>query len=145
MLIFFFIVISYCSANLYFFYKVSSIFNFGTAADTLTGLVVFIMTLLPVLIPFCSHKASEISMRVISYAGYMWLAVIGVATSLISAFYYLRVIRVMWMSGGESQAVLPIPLRAVVGVTAVATVVLGLLPAPLMDVASRALLSLFSA
>jgi len=78
-------------------------------------------------------------------AGYMWLAVIGVATSLISAFYYLRVIRVMWMSGGESQAVLPIPLRAVVGVTAVATVVLGLLPAPLMDVASRALLSLFRA
>ena len=78
-------------------------------------------------------------------AGYIWLAVIGVATSLISAFYYLRVIKVMWMSGGESQAVLPIPLRAVVGVTAVATVVLGLLPAPLMDVASRALLSLFRA
>jgi NADH-quinone oxidoreductase subunit N len=76
-------------------------------------------------------------------AGYIWLAVIGVATSLISAFYYLRVIKVMWMSGGESQAVLPIPLRAVVGVTAVATVVLGLLPAPLMDAASRALLSLF--
>ncbi|MBI5349608.1 MAG: NADH-quinone oxidoreductase subunit N [Chloroflexi bacterium] len=78
-------------------------------------------------------------------AGYMWLAVIGVATSLISAFYYLRVIKVMWMSGGESQAVLPIPLKAVVGVTAVATLVLGLLPAPLMDVASRALLSLFRA
>ncbi|MBI5082045.1 MAG: NADH-quinone oxidoreductase subunit N, partial [Chloroflexi bacterium] len=66
-------------------------------------------------------------------------------TSLISAFYYLRVIKVMWMSGGESQAVLPIPLKAVVGVTAVATLVLGLLPAPLMDVASRALLSLFRA
>ena len=74
MLIFFFIAISYCSANLYFFYKVASIFNFGTAVDVLTGLVVLIMTLLPVFIPIYSHKASEISMRIISYTGYIWLA-----------------------------------------------------------------------
>ncbi len=74
MLIFFFIVISYCSANLYFFYKVTSVFDFGTAVDILTGSVVFLMTLLPVFIPIYSHKASQRSMKIISYTGYLWLA-----------------------------------------------------------------------
>ncbi len=74
MLIFFFIAISYCSANIYFFFKVTSVFHFGTAIDVLTGIVVFIMTLLPVFIPIYSHKASERSMKIISYTGYIWLA-----------------------------------------------------------------------
>ena len=34
-------------------------------------------------------------------AGYTWLAIVGVITSLISAFYYLRVIVMMWMEKGE--------------------------------------------
>lgn len=74
MLIFLFIVISFCSANLYFFYKVTSVFEFGTAVDVLTGIVIFIMTLLPVFIPIHSHKSSERSMKVLSYTGYLWLA-----------------------------------------------------------------------
>lgn len=74
MLIFFFIAISYCSANIYFFYKVTSVFDSGTAFNILTGIVVFIMTLLPVFIPIHSHKASERSMKIISYTGYTWLA-----------------------------------------------------------------------
>ena len=74
MLIFFFIAISYFSANIYFFYKVTSTFDFPTAVDVLTGTVIFIMTLLPVFIPIYSHKASERAMKIISYAGYIWLA-----------------------------------------------------------------------
>ncbi len=74
MLIFIFIAISYCSANIYFFYKITSVFDSGTAVDVLTGIVVFILTLLPVFIPIYSHKASERSMKIISYAGYLWLA-----------------------------------------------------------------------
>ncbi len=78
-------------------------------------------------------------------AGYMWLAVVGVITSLISAFYYLRVIMVMWMKPGEGAASLPRPLGFVVGLTGVATLVLGIVPAPLMAMAEKALLSLFAA
>ncbi len=77
-------------------------------------------------------------------AGYMWLAVVGVITSLISAFYYLRVIMVMWMKPGEGTASLPRPLGFVVGLAGVATLVLGIVPAPLMAMAERALLSLFA-
>lgn len=77
-------------------------------------------------------------------AGYMWLALIGVVTSLVSAFYYLRVVMVMWMKPGEGPVALPRSLGWVVGVMAVATLVLGVVPAPLMAAAGRALLSLFA-
>lgn len=74
MQIFFFIAISYVAANIYFFYKVTSVFEFGRGAGILTGIVIFIMTMLPVFIPIYSHKTSERSIRIISYTGYLWLA-----------------------------------------------------------------------
>jgi NADH-quinone oxidoreductase subunit N len=77
-------------------------------------------------------------------AGYTWLALVGVVTSLISAFYYLRVIMMMWMRPGAGQATVPRPLGWVVGATSLATFVLGILPGPLMTMAERALLSLFA-
>lgn len=72
--VFFFIAISYCAANIYFFHKVTSLFGPGTIVYVLTGLAVLLMTLLPVIIPVYSHKASERSMKFISYPGYLWLA-----------------------------------------------------------------------
>lgn len=77
-------------------------------------------------------------------AGYLWLALVGVVTSLISAFYYLRVIMVMWMKPGDGYALTPRALNVVIGVTALATFVLGIVPAPLMSAAERALLSLLT-
>ena len=77
-------------------------------------------------------------------AGYMWLALVGVITSLVSAFYYLRVIMVMWMRPGEGAATLPRALGWVVSVTAIATFLLGIVPRPVMEMAERALLALFA-
>ena len=76
-------------------------------------------------------------------AGYLWLAVIGVLTSLVSAFYYLRVVMVMWMKPGEGAATTSLSLNLVVGAAALATFVLGLAPTPLISAAERALLVLF--
>ena len=73
MLIFFFIVTIYSSANLYLFYKLNSLINLGTGVDVLIGAVVFFMTISPVLIPAYSHVASERSLRIFSYSGYLWL------------------------------------------------------------------------
>ena len=73
MVIFFFIVTIYSSANLYLFYKLSSLINLGTSVDLLIGAVVFFMTISPVLIPVYSNIGSERSLRIFSYVGYMWL------------------------------------------------------------------------
>ena len=74
MLIFFFIVTIYSSANLYLFFKLNSLINLGTSVDVLIGAVVFFMTISPVLIPVYSNWGSERTLRIFSYIGYMWLA-----------------------------------------------------------------------
>ena len=76
--------------------------------------------------------------------GLAWLAVIGVLASAVSAYYYLRVIKVMYFDE-PAPAFDPAPL-AQRGVLAVSTIFLlsfWLYPAPLMDAASAAAKSLF--
>ncbi len=75
--------------------------------------------------------------------GYIGLAIIGVLTSLISAYYYLRVVVIMYMREGEPQIRSEPWLNFTAGVTAIATVVLSLFAAPLFAWASQAALKLF--
>jgi NADH-quinone oxidoreductase subunit N len=74
-------------------------------------------------------------------AGYVWLALVGVLTSLVSAYYYLRVVILMYMREGEGRALAHPALNVAVGLTALATFVFGLMPAPLMDWATRSVLA----
>ena len=76
-------------------------------------------------------------------AGLAWLAIIGVLTSLISAYYYLRVVVTMYMREGEPETTSESWLNITWGLTALATVLVGLVPAPLFDWASQAVLKLF--
>jgi NADH-quinone oxidoreductase subunit N len=71
-------------------------------------------------------------------AGLIGLALVGVITSLVSAYYYLRVVVVMYMRPGQPETRSEIWLNAGLGVAAVATVVLGVLPGPLLALAEAA-------
>jgi NADH-quinone oxidoreductase subunit N len=75
--------------------------------------------------------------------GFIGLAVIGVLTSLISAYYYLRVVVVMYMREGETQVEGEPWLDFTMVVTALATVGLSFVPMALFGWASEALLKLF--
>jgi NADH-quinone oxidoreductase subunit N len=75
--------------------------------------------------------------------GFIGLAVIGVLTSLISAYYYLRVVVVMYMREGEPRPTSEPWLDLTTYGTAIATIVLSLLPAALFAFASGAVLKLF--
>jgi NADH-quinone oxidoreductase subunit N len=74
-------------------------------------------------------------------AGYSWVAVVGVLASAIAAFFYLRVLVVMYMQEREGPAE---PARrwpwagGVVALTALATLALGIFWGPLIDLAERA-------
>lgn len=61
-------------------------------------------------------------------SGLWGLALIGVLTSVVSAYYYLRVIVKMWFENGEADAIVDLPMLSAVGITAVGTIVLGVLP-----------------
>lgn len=78
--------------------------------------------------------------RAVLEGGFVGLAVIGVLTSLISAYYYLRVVVIMYMQEGEPQVEGTLWLRATAGVMALAVVGLSLFAAPLLQWAVRATL-----
>ncbi len=72
-----------------------------------------------------------------------WLAVLGVVMSVVSAFYYLRVVYLMYMYEGESQVVARRALKLGLAVAVIATFVLGLFPGAWFDLASQATLTTF--
>lgn len=63
--------------------------------------------------------------------GFIWLAIIGVLTSLVSAFYYLRVVVTMYMKDGDPAIERETWLSLATGLTAVLTVLISLVPKPL--------------
>jgi len=83
--------------------------------------------------------------------GYIWLALVGVLTSLVSAYYYLRVVVIMYMREGERAGASAAPaevrregwLTLTVLATGLGTLALGLLAAPLFEWASKAVLGAF--
>lgn len=81
--------------------------------------------------------------RAVLSGGYVGLAILGVLTSLFSAYYYLRVVVTMYMQDGEPQAEREGWLDFTWGLSALITVLLSLLPAPLFAWASQAVLKLF--
>jgi NADH-quinone oxidoreductase subunit N len=71
------------------------------------------------------------------------LAVIGMLTTLISAYYYLRVVVTMYMREGDPEITSEPWLNITWALSAVLTVIVSLLPGPLFDWASQAVLKLF--
>jgi NADH-quinone oxidoreductase subunit N len=69
-------------------------------------------------------------------AGYLWLAVAAVMLSLVGAYYYLRVVKLMYFDEPrDSPQAAPPPSRAVQGlltVNGLALLVFGIVPQPLM-------------
>jgi NADH-quinone oxidoreductase subunit N len=76
-------------------------------------------------------------------ANYVWLAVIAVLASLVGAFYYLRVVKVMYFNDAEDGA-LAMPSRGemvLLSVNALAILVLGALPSALLALCVKAVQS----
>jgi len=65
------------------------------------------------------------------------VAVVGVLTSLISAFYYLRIVWYMYFESGESEAHVPVPLAWAISIAAVGTLLLGIFPYLLSDMTHK--------
>jgi NADH-quinone oxidoreductase subunit N len=77
-------------------------------------------------------------------AGYYWLSVIGVVTSVVGAFYYLAIIKTMYFDD-PAPAFEPIPTRValVLGLSGIFTLFYFIAPGPLVAAAGSAARSLF--
>ncbi len=72
--------------------------------------------------------------------GLLWLAVVGVINSVISLYYYVGVIRAMYVMPPTAAAPIeePAMLQVALGVAGLGTLIIGLYPQPLIDLARSA-------
>ena len=81
--------------------------------------------------------------RAVIAGGFTGLAIIGVLTSLISAYYYLRVVVTMYMQEGDPERSRESFLDLTTAFTAIVTVLVSFVPQYLFTWASSAILKLF--
>ena len=75
----------------------------------------------------------------------VWLSIIGVINSAIGAYYYLRILVMMYMREGREEipvTKIPVGLGTALAVSAAATVYLGVFPGRVLDFALRAAVAL---
>ncbi|HNP70316.1 MAG TPA: NADH-quinone oxidoreductase subunit N [Kouleothrix sp.] len=77
-------------------------------------------------------------------AGLQWLAIVGVITSAIAAFFYLRIIVQMFMRDPvrDVRPVLDRNLAIGVGLAALGVIVFGIIPTPVIDLVQSSVLAL---
>ena len=71
-------------------------------------------------------------------SGHYALAIVGVLNATVGAYYYLRVVVGIWMREVEDATPspsLPLSMITVLGVAVLATILLGILPGPVLDLA----------
>lgn len=92
--------------------------------------------------PFVGFWAKLRIFQVLWESHHLWLVIIAAAMSVVGAYYYLRVIKLMYF---DESALSPPParheagVRFALGINAAAVLALGLLPGPLLDLCARIL------
>ena len=106
------------------------------------AMFMFSLAGLPPLVGFYAKLSVLQALVTTNLTGYLWLAVIAVLLSLIGAFYYLRVIKVMYFDEPAADARRIYGengVQALLAVNGAAVLVLGLLPGGLMAMCSTAI------
>ncbi|MDM4765309.1 NADH-quinone oxidoreductase subunit NuoN [Pelomonas sp. SE-A7] len=106
-------------------------------------MMIFMLSLagIPLTAGFYAKLAVLQSMIATGVTFYYGLAIAAVVLSLIGAFYYLRVIKVMFFDEATDTALLTAPtdVRLVMSLNGLAVLVFGLLPGGLMDMCKQAI------
>lgn len=91
--------------------------------------------------PMMGFYAKLSVLEAVVNAEQIWLAVVAVLFSLIGAFYYLRVIKLMYFDDAIDTAKIVVnkDMQVALSVNGAAVVVLGLIPGPLMTVCATAI------
>jgi NADH-quinone oxidoreductase subunit N len=74
-------------------------------------------------------------------AGMVWLVIVGVLTSIVSAYFYLRPVFYAFMYDGEGEVSVRPATTIALAITAAATIILGIYPGPVLELAREAVFS----
>jgi NADH-quinone oxidoreductase subunit N len=83
--------------------------------------------------------------QVVDQGWMVWLAIAGILNSALSLYYYVRVIKYMFVDEGASKEKLKIPLSmaAAIAICVIATIAIGIWPNPIIDLCGQAARTLF--
>ncbi|MCA0187071.1 MAG: NADH-quinone oxidoreductase subunit NuoN [Proteobacteria bacterium] len=103
------------------------------------AMVMFSMAGIPFFIGFFAKFSV---LQAVVEEGYIWIAILAVVMSLIGAFYYLRVVKVMFFDEpvDSTPLVASADMRVLLSMNGVAIAVLGLMPQTLMSLCAYSLL-----
>ncbi len=105
----------------------------------LMAILMFSMAGIP---PFVGFHAKLSILQSLVGAGFVWLAVVAVGFSLVGAFYYLRVVKILYFDAprADTPAVTPaFDIQALLSANGVAVLLLGILPQPLITLCTYAM------
>jgi NADH-quinone oxidoreductase subunit N len=126
--------------------RISDYAGLWTRQPTLALLMTVFLLSLGGFPPFGGFIAKWYVFSAAVQAGHVWLAVIGVLTSVVSVFFYLRVIVMMYMTPADDLAALPgvpqVTLAAMVA-SALIALYLGVLPTRVLDWAAASVRTIF--
>ena len=90
--------------------------------------------------PFIGFSAKLRIFQVLWETNHLWLVVIAAVMSVVGAFYYLRVVKLMYFDAPPDNlpaTLRPHGARLALGLNAAAVLALGILPGPLLDLCGR--------
>jgi len=105
------------------------------------GMMAILMFSLAGLPPFVGFWAKLGVIQAVLNVSYTWLAVVAVLFSVVGAFYYLRIVKLMYFDDPSDATVIggSVLMRAVLSANALLAFVLGVAPAALIAICQRAL------
>jgi len=105
------------------------------------GMMAILMFSLAGLPPFVGFWAKLGVVQAVLDGGFTWLAVVAVLFSVVGAFYYLRIVKLMYFDDPTDLSVIggSVLMRTVLSVNALLVLALGAAPAELISLCQRAL------
>jgi len=149
-----FYLIAYCAMNLGAFWIVGMVHDLKKGSDLnhfkgagwqmpLVGVCMAIFLFSLTGIPLFSGFIGKFLIfgSLLKSESYLWLALLGVLNSVVSLYYYTKILKAMWLERPETTelAEVPVALSQSIGLVALAapTIVLGLFFAPVLEFAQR--------
>jgi len=124
------------------FDKISDYAGLNNRNPWLALMMVFIMMSMAGIPPFIGFWAKIIVIEEVVRAGFVWIAVIAVITAVISAYYYLKVVKAMYFDSAPTNDKVEATSKAsmiAVSVVSVALLAIGLMPGWLIDLSYQSL------
>lgn len=120
--------------------RIEDFAGMGRRSPILAGLLTICLVSLTGIPPTVGFWAKIYLFNAAVQANLVWLAVLGVVNTVLSAYYYVRIIKTMYMSPPPSEERVPssAPLALAVAITTAGVVFFGILPGVLLDFAARA-------